>query len=873
MNSMKRNISLLVFLLFLSQFGFSQSYLISAGGTVTACSGDFFDGGDQTGNYGDNENFTMTIHAPAAPNTHIKMIWNAFDVEPGDTLFIHDGSSTGAPLIGKYNNNNLPPSFTQASVYNASGDLTFHFVSNGQYNSAGWWGGFICGTVCQEVIAAIDTNVCLPLPDDSNYINICFGDNIHFAALSSGPGVFPQNNALYAQSAATSTFEWDFGDGVIATGPVVDHLYTVAKGYDVTLKITDVNGCYNANSIGIRVRISSNPIAQINPLADMCSSIDTTIITLGYSIGSSIIITPITSHQQASQKYDSVTFIPDGPSCPPGCYSTNVTFNDFAPGQTITNGNQVLSVVISIEHSFAGDLGFTLYCPNGQNVVLDANDHSGGAGLGIGYEPDGSNICDPANNIPGTPWIYGWSQIYPQQGSLNTLDGSVSFPVGIPAADTINHTGYFTPDQSFANLVGCPLNGTWNIEICDNWGSDNGYIFMWGLNLDPSLLPVGWGYTVPIDTVYWTGNFFTVLNDTTIMAIPDSSGIYGYGVHVVDEYGCTYDTTIYVQVVQTPEVDLGNDTIICDNTILYLDGGTGDYYSWSTGSHNQTVPVGVNGTGFYVETIENYNLAHTLTCADQDTLYVRALRLPDPFDLGPDLCIHDQVIFDAQNPGPPFHYDWNTGDTNQTITVTTTGSYDVTVAEMQGYNCEMTDNVNVIVFPVPSFNIGQDSTICNHQTIEIRINDLNGALDDYPYEITWWPFSSNNSEDRYITVSRPLPNLYTVICEVKGCELYADTLMLNVEACPLEIPNVFTPNGDGHNDYFVIENIEFYPNSTMLVYNRWGRKVYENNNYQGDWDGEKCSDGVYFFVFTANYGNYGNGDELKQQNGTVTILR
>jgi len=98
-------------------------------------------------------------------------------------------------------------------------------------------------------------------------------------------------------------------------------------------------------------------------------------------------------------------------------------------------------------------------------------------------------------------------------------------------------------------------------------------------------------------------------------------------------------------------------------------------------------------------------------------------------------------------------------------------------------------------------------------------------------------------------------------------------MILTVEACDLQIPNVFTPNSDGSNDYFFIPNVEFYPNSTMVVYNRWGRKVYENGSYAGDWDGENCAAGVYYYVFTINMGDRGNGEELKQQHGTVTILR
>jgi large repetitive protein len=117
--------------------------------------------------------------------------------------------------------------------------------------------------------------------------------------------------------------------------------------------------------------------------------------------------------------------------------------------------------------------------------------------------------------------------------------------------------------------------------------------------------------------------------------------------------------------------------------------------------------------------------------------------------------------------------------------------------------------------------------------------------------------------------------VYPIILTVVGCsqDVVSDTMYLTVEPCDLVVPNVFTPNGDGFNDHFYIPNIEYYPNSNMMIFNRWGRKVYQSTNYQGDWDGEKCADGVYYYVLTISYGDHGNGEQTKQQSGTVTILR
>lgn len=90
-----------------------------------------------------------------------------------------------------------------------------------------------------------------------------------------------------------------------------------------------------------------------------------------------------------------------------------------------------------------------------------------------------------------------------------------------------------------------------------------------------------------------------------------------------------------------------------------------------------------------------------------------------------------------------------------------------------------------------------------------------------------------------------------------GSQLISESnwIDFNVEEYPIDIPNVFTPNNDGLNDDFLITNIKRYPTNYFVIYNRWGIKVFEQNNYSNDnpWKGfnfntnSKCVDGVYFY--------------------------
>ena len=123
-----------------------------------------------------------------------------------------------------------------------------------------------------------------------------------------------------------------------------------------------------------------------------------------------------------------------------------------------------------------------------------------------------------------------------------------------------------------------------------------------------------------------------------------------------------------------------------------------------------------------------------------------------------------------------------------------------------------------------------------------------------------------------------------------GCDttFSADIIVLPVK---LKIPNIFTPNGDGINDYFIIDNDptasdeendentrgfeyesynplkDYYLRTELTIFNRWGRIVYKSSDYNNDWDGGKLPDGTYFYVLEC-VGQYDN----HRYQGSVTIF-
>ncbi len=103
-----------------------------------------------------------------------------------------------------------------------------------------------------------------------------------------------------------------------------------------------------------------------------------------------------------------------------------------------------------------------------------------------------------------------------------------------------------------------------------------------------------------------------------------------------------------------------------------------------------------------------------------------------------------------------------------------------------------------------------------------------------------------------------------------GCEATSKTVVLLKRS--IVIPQIFSPNGDGLNDYWIVSNIEAYRNSVTTVYNRWGSVVHREHHYQNNWDGKlsgvELPVATYYYVIELN-----DKDDMEPYTGSVTIVR
>lgn len=210
-----------------------------------------------------------------------------------------------------------------------------------------------------------------------------------------------------------------------------------------------------------------------------------------------------------------------------------------------------------------------------------------------------SQICDgdDAHNLAGIGYDYAWTSNsnYNTVGYVydvaNMSSSTTLYNNGTASTNTLHHvipsdveagTHIYQPFNSFSNFIGCPLNGTWTISVCDSWAKDNGYIFNWELALDPALLPNDWSYTVGLESVTVDCGSMVAVSGNDVVITPESGSTMPSTCNITlhDRYGCETVVPLTFNVVE-PTIVLtsgANDQEVCEGmdieNIVYTIGGS-----------------------------------------------------------------------------------------------------------------------------------------------------------------------------------------------------------------------------------------------------------------------------------------------------------
>ena len=230
------------------------------------------------------------------------------------------------------------------------------------------------------------------------------------------------------------------------------------------------------------------------------------------------------------------------------------------------------------------------------------------------------------------------------------------------------------------------------------------------------------------------------------------------------------------------------------------------------------------------------------------------LPLNNPIELPKDtaLCSGDSLVLNIGR-GLGHTYLWSTTSYDSTIIVRQPGTY---IASAKA-DCRFgVDTIVVNRLEAPRKQL-QDATFCAGLNMPLTFNATNSTF-------LW------NTGETTATIYPTTSGFYSV--EVKNqCGVIQDEAYINIQNCHCEIvmPNVFTPNNDGENDFFKPVEINRSCSIKISVFNRWGGLVFESSDPQFSWDGNNVSAGTYFWVL--DYTNILG--QTHTSKGTVAVIK
>ena len=325
-----------------------------------------------------------------------------------------------------------------------------------------------------------------------------------------------------------------------------------------------------------------------------------------------------------------------------------------------------------------------------------------------------------------------------------------------------------------------------------------------------------------------------------------------YWVEVYNSCGSWYDT-IKVDVISTPQFDLGPDKVICavgGETTLQ---GPADMqkYQWSNG--DTTINTKVTSVGKYWLTVSNECFSNT------DTIEILPEH-PLYFDLGNDttLCAGEVLLIDPfQNKGKVAASS-KPGSVYQEITKS--GTYWVGVQNACGF---FADTITVMFDEYLDLSTW-DTTICDDESATVDLRD-------FPHPFEWY----DGKTDRVRIFEKE--GTYPIIIN-NQCGEFIKNYRVNISNCdcPFFVPNAFTPDFDGVNDEFKIVHSCDLTAFEIQIFNRWGALVYEGNNIDQSWDGrfngKDAPAGVYTYRLSYKWSVYGE-EHSESKTGSLTLMR
>ncbi|MCP4459084.1 MAG: PKD domain-containing protein [Cytophagales bacterium] len=626
-------------------------------------------------------------------------------------------------------------------------------------------------------------------------------------------------------SGSIDAYKWDYGDGSISFNQNGSHTYLNAGTYTITLTATSDQNCENTTTN--EITIYEEPVA----------SFDFTNPCLG----------------------DAVDFI----------NTSSVSSGNLSYLWDFGDGNSSVLSSPSHEYASAGDY----------DVLLQVTSSDGGCQTTIEqpvavYEnPVSAFTADPVcfgdevsfvNNSTGGNltflWNFGDGNSSTNLAPTHTYDSQGSYMVSlvVTSDDNCTHSTELRVD-----VTDNPLPVFFSSDVCQ----DATVLFTNLSNESGAALTYQWDFGDGQQSIEKNPEHFYEL-----------SGNYEVTLTAMTASNCIESVSDEVDIFPLPVPDFNVEAVCDGEESLFFDAssissGLIESYLWDFG--DLTNSTSQNPSKQYLNP-GSYNVTLTITsedgCQQAITKGVVVEEVPVAnFEIS-NVCFGDAVLITntSIDNSLPLTFDWDFGDgttsvaTNPVHTYSEAGVHTISLTATSGAGCLDIIEKTVIVYATPEVDAGEDITISLGESIVLNAQ----GGDNYQ----WHPIEGLSNSSIPNPIARPLEDTdYVVlVTDQFGCQ-NEDTVRVTVqEDFKIVANNIFTPDGNGQNDQWIIQNADAFERVEVRVYDRYGKLVFEDNDYQNDWEGtfdkDILPDGTYYYLITFPGAN-------NKYNGAITILR
>lgn len=710
-------------------------------------------------------------------------------------------------------------------------------------------------------------------------------------------------NTYTADGDSSATFNWSIVNGTILTGQGSSTIvvqWSNSNTGSITVNATSANGCIGNSPVSLNVNISNLTIdAGLDQ--NICTG---QTATLGGSPTSS---NPNVTYLWSPSTGLDFDTVPNPTASPTSSTSYILTVNDTMVGCTLTDTvnvttNATLDIGLADEYFICPGDTISLNAVNTNNIswtpstgLSNANIPNPNAfsTLPIGYEV---NFID-TNGCAGIDSVQILSQGFVPTnagqdrnicfGNELVLGGNPTSPDSTIFSWTSNH-GNFT--DSIANPVVQPnVNTIYYLSTANDTcvGFDTISVIvnsMPNVTILTQNTTICYGDSINLGAV---GTQSMVWYDSTTLsnatgnsttAFPTVSTTY-YAVGT-NSFNCSDTDSVVIMVQDLPQIAIPDTQHICKNQFTAI----GDQNIQNINA-TWTPSLGLDNANnanpsAQLDSNMLYSISFTdsLGCSSSKTTYVNVFYAQKT-GLDTALCSSEFAALSmrAFNGLEPYSYNWLPsngilGNVDSNFVLTTLNATTEVlgiVADLNG--CFDTVSYDITVLPQATADF-EYSTAVGCDGYIAYVNYTGENADNVEWLINGTVVEEGTNAELTLNYAAS-SNIQVIATNEDGCNDTTD-IDVNVDSfsdimSDKDVPNVFTPNGDGYNDYFELGfDNALQECSKLYVYSRWGQLIFESNQGYTIWDGttfngEIVSDGVYFYIYTIN------GIEYKN---TVTVV-